>query len=105
MKVILRPRQSGRTKELIRLCAEAEARGEVSYIICNSQEEASRIYQEAEELNLVIAFPITTTEFIERRYSARNIKNFYFDNVDHFLQAMTNVPIRAVTMELKPNDK
>ena len=78
MKVILRPRQSGRTKELIRLCAEAEARGEVSYIICNSQEEASRIYQEAEELNLVIAFPITTTEFIERRYSARNIKNFYF---------------------------
>ena len=101
MKVILRPRQTGRTEELIRLCAEAEERGEVSYIICNSHEEAYRISQLAEELKLKIGFPITTVEFIERRYSARNIKNFYFDNADHFLQAMTNVPIQAITMEQK----
>jgi hypothetical protein len=99
MKVILRPRGTGRTEELIRLCAEAEKRGEVSYIICNSHDEAYRISMVAEELKLRIAFPITTVEFLERRYSAGNIKNFYFDNVDHFIQAMTNVQIQAVTME------
>jgi hypothetical protein len=99
VKVILRPRGTGRTDELIRLCAEAEKAGETSYIVCNSQEEARRIKLRAEELKLFIAFPITTYEFLARKYSAANIKNFYFDNVDHFLQTMTNVPIRAVTLE------
>lgn len=104
MKVILRPRKTGRTEELIRLCAEAEKRGETSYIVCNSHQEAYRISQLAEELKLQIGFPITTYEFLARKYSAANIKNFYFDNVDHFLQAMTNVPIRAVTLEQKENE-
>lgn len=100
MKVILRPRQTGRTQELIRMCSEAEKRGEVSYLVCSSQEEASRIYQEAEKLKLAIAFPITYYEFIKGQYAGRNIENFYFDNADRFLQSLTRVHIRAVTMAL-----
>lgn len=99
MKVILRPKRTGRTEELIRLCAEAEARGEVSYIICSNHQEAYRIAKVAEELDLVIGFPVTMVEFFTREYHAPNIRNFFIDNLDHILQSMTSVTIQAVTME------
>jgi hypothetical protein len=99
MKVILRPRQTGRTDELIRLCAESEARGEVCYIVCMDQPEARRIFQRALELELNIGFPITFDEFLSKEYYSRNIHHFYIDNADHLLRALTKVDIRAITME------
>jgi hypothetical protein len=99
MKVILKPRKTGRTKELIRLCAEAEANGEVSYIVCSGQEEAYRIFEVAKELKLTIGFPITFHEFLTAQYFGRNIKNFYIDNADQLLQYITKVEIQAITME------
>lgn len=99
MKVILRDRHTGRTEELIRLCAEAEADGEVSYIVCLNHVEAYRIAQEAKKLELFISFPITSREFLNGEYFGRNIKNFFIDNADHILQSITAVPIKVVTME------
>jgi len=99
MKIILRDRHTGRTEELIRLCAEAEARGECSYIVCLNHVEAYRIAQEAKKLDLFISFPITSREFLNAEYSSRNIKNFFIDNADQLLQSMTAVPIQVVTME------
>jgi hypothetical protein len=99
VKIILRRRQSGRTDELIRMCAAAEKLGEVSYIICLDQPEASRIFQRAHELDLVIGFPITLNEFLKHEYYARTIKNFYIDNADHLLRSLTPVTIKAIVME------
>lgn len=99
MKVILRHRKTGRTQDLILMCSKAEKRGEISYIVCASQEEARRIFEEAEALESPIAFPITYYEFRAQQYAGRNIQNFFIDNADHFLQSLTTVPIRAVTME------
>jgi hypothetical protein len=99
MNVILRHRKSGRTQSLIELCAEAEGRGEVSYIVCSSHVEAHRIAETAKEFNLNIGFPITYHEFLKGEYFGRNIKNFFIDNADHLLQSITTVPIKAVTME------
>lgn len=104
MKVILRHRHTGRTQELILLCSQAEKRGEVSYIICSSQQEARRIFEEAHSLESPIAFPITYTEFLTNQYAGQNIKNFFIDNVDHFLQSLTSVPIQAVTIELERSE-
>ena len=101
MKVILRHRHTGRTQELILLCSQAEKRGEVSYLVCSGHREARRIFQEAHELESPIAFPITFDEFLGGRFAERNIDNLFIDNVDYLLQAMTRVPIRAVTMELE----
>ena len=99
MQIILRARGTGRTQELTRLCAEAEARGEVSYIVCSNHEEAGRIFREAQSLELPIALPITFYEFITNHYAGHNIKNFFIDNADQLLQYMTSVSIQAVTME------
>lgn len=100
MKVILRHRNTGRTQELILLCSQAEMRGEVSYIVCSNHQEAGRIFEEAKALESPIAFPITYYEFRSQQYAGRNIKNFFIDNADHFIQSLTTVPIQAVTMVL-----
>ena len=104
MKVILRHRHTGRTQELILLCSQAEKQGEVSYIVCSSQKEARRIFTEAHSLESPIAFPITFNEFLSGQYATRNIQNLFIDNVYHFLQAMTETPIRAVTIELERSE-
>lgn len=105
MKVILQNRQTGRTQELIRLCAQAERRGEVSYIVCSTQKEAYRIADVAKQLGLIIAFPITYDEFFNHQYAAMNIRNFFIDNADQLLQYFTVVTIQAVTMELEKSDE
>ena len=61
MKVIARPRSSGRTDELIRLCVEADEH-EVCYFVCHSQQEAYRVNQRAQEMGLSIRFPMTYEE-------------------------------------------
>ena len=99
MKVILRDRHTGRTQDLILMCSHAEKHGEISYIVCSDQQEARRIFEEAQALNLPVAFPITYYEFRAHQYAGKNIDNFYIDTADHFLQSLTTVPIRAVTME------
>jgi hypothetical protein len=99
VNVILRLRRTGRTQQLILLCSEAEKRGEISYIVCSDQQEARRIFDVANELESPVAFPITYQEFLSGQYAGKNIQNFYIDNADRFLQSMTDVPIRAVTME------
>jgi hypothetical protein len=99
MKIILRPGKTGRTEELIRMCAEAEAREEVSYIVCLSQQEATRIFQRSIDLNLNIGFPITFDEFLKGQYFTRNIRNFFIDNADILLRSLTPVTIQAITLE------
>ena len=99
MKIILRHRKTGRTQDLILLCFKAEKRGEVSYIVCANQQEARRIFEEAQSLESPIAMPITYYEFRAQQYAGRNIQNFFIDNADHFLQSLTTVTIQAVTME------
>lgn len=81
------------------MCAEAEAREEVSYIVCIDQQEAYRISQRAQEMGLSIGFPITFDEFRKGEYYSRNIRNFFIDNADYLLRSLSDVPIRAITME------
>jgi hypothetical protein len=105
MKIIMAGRKTGKTSLLINLAAEAEAKGEVCYIVCRSHEQAYRIAQRAKEQGLNIGFPITFDEFIGNRYARNNIEKFFIDNADHLLQALTNVEIAAITVEREPDDK
>ena len=99
MKVIVGKRRTGRTDELIRLCAEAEACGEVSYIVVANYPEARRISERAKEFGLQIGFPLTRDEFLHSRYAGTNIRNLYLDNADSLLQSLTPVRIQAVVLE------
>jgi hypothetical protein len=95
-KLIIGDRQSGRTTDLIKAAAEDETQGIVCYIVCHSREEAYRISQLAQDMDLMYRFPITYDEFLHGEYSGINIKKFYIDNLRMFLAHITNVPIDTV---------
>jgi ABC-type Mn2+/Zn2+ transport system ATPase subunit len=95
-KLIVGDRQSGRTTNLIRAAAAEEAHGVVCYIVCHSQEEAYRISQVAQKMEVNIGFPITYDEFIHRSYHGTHIDKFYIDNLRMFLDHISIVPIDTV---------
>lgn len=99
MKIISGGRQSGRTTKLIQLCAEAESRGDRSYIVCSTRNEAYQIADMAKRLGFNIPFPISADEFVHRRYVGTNIDLFYIDNADSLLQYLSAVRIAAITIE------
>jgi len=92
MRKIIKGRGDGKTTDLIHLSHETG-----DYIVCRSQEECSRISAIAREQKLDIPFPITYTEFLNGRYGMR-ISGFLIDNSDDFLQSISKVPVKAVTM-------
>lgn len=104
MEVIYQARQTGRTTKLIEMCAAAEKRREVSYIICSTHQQAHQIAKRAKELDLFIAFPLTTEEFMRKDYYRPNISNFFIDNADYLLQSLTSVHIAAISLERKEED-
>lgn len=96
MKLIVGDRQSGRTTDLIKAVADDMAHGLTSYIVCHTSQDAYRIAQEAQKMELDISFSITYEEFIHRQYSGKNIDKLYIDNLRMFLKHISIVPIEAV---------
>lgn len=99
MEVIYGGRQTGKTTKLIEMCAEAEQRGEVSYIVCPYHADAYRIAERAKSLNLNIAFPITINEFLKGGYHGRHIEHFYIDRTEALLRHLSSVPIEAIVLD------
>ncbi len=93
MKTYIIPRGKGKTTELIKKSAETG-----DYIVCHGLDEANRIQYEAQQMGLDIPLPITYAEFVEKRYQGRNISGFLIDNLEMFLQYLSNVPVNAITM-------
>jgi hypothetical protein len=92
MEKIIMQRGYGKTSQLIKKSAKSG-----DYIVCHSLDEANRIKWESEQMGLDIHLPITYAEFIEKRYSGKNISGFLIDNVEFFLKSLSSVPINAVT--------
>ena len=57
LPVIMKGRQTGKTKECIERCAEMGG-----YIVCHSYFEARRIHQTAQMMGFDIPFPLTFEE-------------------------------------------
>ena len=93
MEKIIMQKGYGKTTQLIKKSAESG-----DYIVCHSFDEADRIKFSAKQMGLGIPLPITYAEFIEKRYHGRNISGFLIDNLEMFLQFLSNVPVNAVTM-------
>lgn len=108
MKVISRPRNAGKTSELIKESAEHGY-----YIITMDHDSARKTVEQAAQMGLDIPFPLTYREFKNRAFYARGIKGFLVDNIDGFLEQIFSdmtkgVPVEAVTMTspnwLTPNE-
>ena len=95
MEVYAKPRQRGKTTDLIRLAAE-----EWLYIVSPDQNMARYTAEMAGKMGLDIPYPITWGEFASRHYHGPGIKGFVIDNLDMCIQQMTTVPIRAVSLNV-----
>jgi hypothetical protein len=103
MKVIHKPRQTGKTTELIKIASQ-----EGGYIVCHSHDEAYRISKTAEEIGKQILFPITYDEYLNGSFCGKNIKAFYIDNVEFLLSRIARgVPVNAISVnkETKGNKR
>lgn len=94
MKVIAKPRQTGKTTDLLKL-----AEKNFSYIVCPTILEANSLYAYACDQKINIPQPISWYEFLEKKYYQHGIKGgFMIDNLDMCIQSMSPVEIKAVTL-------
>lgn len=94
MEIIQRPRQSGKTTELIK-----KASVDSLYIVCMSQQEADRIATQARKMGLYIPYPITFQEFKTGLYYPRRINGFVIDNIDLLMAYFAKgIPVKAATI-------
>ena len=83
MKIIIKPRQTGRTTELIKRCAEYR----YALIVCPSRRQVEFVFRKACELGFEIPNPITFREFVDGMFYGKNIDAFLFDNLDAALES------------------
>lgn len=93
MKVVMLPRQGGKTTQMLQLAQET-----FSYIVCPTMADVERLWALAREMELNIPQPISWVEFTSGRYRPAGIKGFLIDDVDRCLQGMTRVDIKAITL-------
>ena len=96
MKRIIKPRCKGQTTDLIRLASEYDY-----YMVVRNRDEAHRVFQQALDAKITIRLPITFNEFLNKDYLGKHIKGFVIDDVDIFIQQMTNVPVKAIAINYK----
>lgn len=94
MKIIAWPRQSGRTTEIIKMCAR-----EGGYIVTRDLDAAYQVREQARIMGLVIPFPLTYREFINKKYYPRGVEKVYIDDVEALLYYIApEVKIEAVSL-------
>lgn len=93
-QIILRPRQAGKTTELIKKADDFNG-----YIVCHNRQEAQRIAKQARDMGAKIHLPMTYAELLNRSYHARGVRKVHIDNADFLLQFLVpNVAIETVTI-------
>lgn len=92
MEKIIIKRGGGKTVNLIKMSAQTG-----DYIICHNIHEANRIQKVARDLGYDIPLPITYHEFLNGNYGKR-ISGFLIDNIEMFLQGLSDVPIKAISL-------
>lgn len=95
MKVIVKPRQAGKTEELLELAVEHFA-----YIVCPTMSQVQYLWDRARDAGITskMPMPISFDEFVSGRYRAGGIKAFIIDDLDLCIQQMTRVPVIAVSL-------
>ena len=94
MKKIIRPRQSGKTSELIRMSEQTQ-----TYIVTPTMARAKITAQMAQELGHNIPFPVSLAEYLRSGFRGTFIKHILIDDADDVLQELfREVQIDAITM-------
>jgi hypothetical protein len=98
MKIISRPRGTGKTEMLIRMAAER-----FLYIVVASQERAYKLAAQARDMGLDIPFPITFGELLDRHLHGPGMREgVLIDQADHLVEHLgmrAGVDIIACTVD------
>ena len=93
MEIIYKPRRMGKTTEVIKRCAE-----QGGYILVPNKVIADMTFKMAQDMGLLIPFPITALEFQEGKYWHLGVRRLHIDNAELVLQAMSRVPIKTLSL-------
>lgn len=94
MKKIIRPRQAGKSSELIRIAEETNA-----YIIVATRARAVYLAHMAQKQGRHILYPVTLREYEQSRFRGSYIRHVLIDDADAVLeQVFKEVTIDAITM-------
>ncbi|MEI6286207.1 MAG: hypothetical protein WCP79_06860 [Bacillota bacterium] len=94
-KIILGSRQSGKTTELIKACAN-----QGGCIVCLNQIAGREIERRAREMNIEIPLIITHDDFIHRHYQyPRGIKQFWIDDANELIRRLSALPIAGMAFD------
>lgn len=95
MKKIYKEPRTGKTTELIKMCANFGG-----YIVCRDRIAAEQTAKMAKDLNYNIPYPMTFEEFLSGRYHAEGVRKVYIDNADVLLNRLARgVEIAAIAMD------
>lgn len=101
MKIISRPRQSGKTTELIKLASK----GRYKLIVCLNQRDVDRVWKLILDLKKKKVIkntppqPITHQQFLDGCYArGMNIEAFLIDEIQELLKLLTPTEIEAITL-------
>lgn len=102
--VIVRPRNSGKTTELIQRAATIDAAGGVAYVVVADRERAHTLFQTAQNIGVNIRFPISWREFVTPG-SRGFITDYLFDDVDDILRYLAHGRrVSAITLTSEESD-
>ena len=94
MKFIIKPRQTGKTTELIKIASKSNG----AYIIVSDKLRADQLFNQAKKLGYDINYPLTQNEIVNKKYYGIGVKSFLIDDVESFLYGIINyAPILAIT--------
>lgn len=99
MEPIIGKRGSGKTTKLIIESAET---GE--YIVVANGREAQEVSRMAKEMNFKIPFPLTYRELICKNYYRGGVKGLLLDNVERFLEYVSDGLITTFTLRYEEQD-
>lgn len=100
MKVIFKPKEAGKTYDIIKHCAKHGG-----YIVCRDYTHCKRIFEMSQEMNVNIPFPLTFHEVMSKYYG-RGCNRFYKDDADEFLRVLfPDVEIKSISITGTPPPK
>ena len=98
MQIIVRPRQLGKTEDVLRLAEEHFA-----YIVVPTRQDVDHVWRRAIDAGYDVPQPITWHDFMRQRYNGHGgVKSFVIDDLDRCVQSMTNIEVKGVSLNGNP---
>lgn len=100
--LIIRPKKSGKTTELLKKSAETH-----TYILVKNQKKARQLFNQARQMGYAIPYPVTLDEYRDSKFVGSCIRRdgIYIDDLDELLKdLLPGIRIKAATLTCKDED-